>query len=77
MLYEVITIDLFVIRREDFKKEDKIDSFLKNFSIEINKEQLNNHFNQIGDFNLFNAQPILQIDVITSYSIHYTKLYES
>ncbi|MPM83591.1 hypothetical protein SDC9_130657 [bioreactor metagenome] len=55
-------IDLFVIRREDFKKEDKIDSFLKNFSIEINKEQLNNHFNQIGDFNLFNAQPILQID---------------
>lgn len=55
-------IDLFVIRREDFKKEDKIDSFLKNFSIEINKEKLNNHFNQIGDFNLFNAQPILQID---------------
>ncbi|MBN2605660.1 MAG: SEC-C domain-containing protein [Bacilli bacterium] len=55
-------IDLFVIRREDFKKEVKIDSFLKNFSIEINKEKLNNHFNQIGDFNLFNAQPILQID---------------
>ena len=55
-------IDLFVIRREDFKEEVKIDSFLKNFSIEINKEKLNNHFNQIGDFNLFNAQPILQID---------------
>lgn len=55
-------IDLFVIRREDFKKEVRIDSFLKNFSIEINKEKTNNHFKQIGDFNLFNAQPILQID---------------
>jgi len=55
-------IDLFVIRREDFIKEVKIDSFFKNFSIEINKEKLNNNFNQIGDFNLFNAQPILQID---------------
>jgi len=55
-------IELFVVRREDFDNEVNIDSFLYNFSIIINGEKINNNFNQIGDFNLFNAQPILQID---------------
>ncbi|GET24821.1 YecA family protein [Prolixibacter sp. NT017] len=55
-------IELFVIRREDFDHEVNINSFLNNFSIKINKEKTNTQFKQIGDFNLFNAQPILQID---------------
>ena len=55
-------VELYVIRREDFDSEVNIDSFLKNFSIKINGEKSNTHFKQIGDFNLFNAQPILQID---------------
>lgn len=55
-------IELFVIRREDFDNEVNIDSFLNNFSFKINEKQTNAHFKQIGDFNLFNAQPILQID---------------
>ena len=55
-------IELFVIRREDFEETINIDSFLKNFSFPINTENLNAQFKQIGDFNLFNAQPILQLD---------------
>jgi len=55
-------IELFVIHRNDFDENLHIDSFLNNFSFRINKENLNAHFKQIGDFNLFNAQPILQLD---------------
>lgn len=55
-------IELFVIRREDFDDNVNVDSFLNNFSLRINKNNLNTHFEQIGDFNLFSAQPILQLD---------------
>ena len=55
-------IELFLIRKEDFNDNLNIGSFLNNFSLSLNKENLNTHFKQIGDFNLFNAQPILQLD---------------
>jgi hypothetical protein len=55
-------IELFVIRKEDFYKDVDIHSFLNNFSILTNGEGINAKFKQIGDFNLFSAQPILQID---------------
>ncbi len=55
-------IELFVIRKEDFHNDVDIDSFFNNFSIKTNEEKINSNFKQIGDFNLFSAQPILQID---------------
>jgi hypothetical protein len=55
-------IELFVIRKEDFHNDVDIDSFLNNFSIKTDGEKINSNFKQIGDFNLFSAQPILQID---------------
>src|SRR5690606_25286745 len=55
-------IELFVIRKEDFDDNSSIDSFLSNFSLRINTNNLNSHFERVGDFNLFNAQPILQLD---------------
>lgn len=55
-------INLFVIRKKDFDKSIAIDSFLANFSFRTDENGINSHFKQIGDFNLFSAQPILQID---------------
>lgn len=54
-------IDLFTIKKTDFKKALKIDLFLKNFSI-VAQKNLNNQFESIGSFNQFNAKPIIQLD---------------
>ena len=73
-------IDLFVIRKNDFNKESNIDSFLKNFSV-IPKKDFNSQFQGIGNFNWFNAKPIIQLDderyfIPISFSI-FEAVYES
>ncbi len=55
-------IELFVIRKDDFDGSRNIDAFLNNFSLPIKTVNLNSEFKQLGDFNLFNAQPILRLD---------------
>jgi hypothetical protein len=54
-------IDLFTIKKTDFKKDLKIDIFLENFSI-VAQKNFNNQFESIGSFNQFNAKPIIQLD---------------
>lgn len=73
-------IDLFVIRKNDFSEESNIDSFLKNFSV-IPKKDFNSQFQGIGNFNWFNAKPIIQLDeeryfVPISFSV-FEAVYES
>jgi len=74
-------IDLFTIRKSDFNEELDIDFFLNNFSIKSNDEKRNKQFQNIGDFNLFSAKPIIQIDserffVPIVFSV-YEAIYES
>ncbi|MDR0912954.1 MAG: NERD domain-containing protein [Methanobrevibacter sp.] len=54
-------LDLFIIEKSNFKSEDKIDSFLKNFSL-IPDDGINCTFEGIGSFNIVNARPIIQFD---------------
>lgn len=55
-------LDLFVIRKNDFDTKLNIEAFLKNFSINTLDKHNNKKFKQIGDFNIFISQPILQLD---------------
>ncbi|MGN6603440.1 MAG: SEC-C metal-binding domain-containing protein [Ginsengibacter sp.] len=55
-------LDLFCISPDDFNEEINISSFLTNFSIPANSKGLNIQFKNIGDFNLFTAKPIIQLD---------------
>jgi hypothetical protein len=73
-------IDLFVIRKTDFNKVNDIDSFLENFSI-LPKKDFNTQFQEVGNFNWFNAKPIIQLDeeryfVPISFSV-FEAVYES
>lgn len=73
-------IELFIIRRTDFDEDSDIDLFLKNFSV-IPKKDFNSQFKGIGNFNWFNAKPIIQLDeeryfVPISFSVFET-VYES
>ncbi len=54
-------IELFVIRKSDFDKDSGIVSFLENFSF-LPEKDLNSTFQEIGNFNLFNTKPIIQLD---------------
>ena len=54
-------IELFVIKKSDFNKDSGIDPFLDNFSV-LFEESLNSQFQSVGDFNLINAKPIIQLD---------------
>lgn len=74
-------IDLFTIRKSDFNNSLNIDSFLDNFSINLDKKERNKQFQNIGDFNLFTAKPIIQLDserffVPISFSV-FEAVYES
>lgn len=55
-------IDLFTIYKSDFVESLDIDSYLSNFSIPLNLKDRNKQFQGIGDFNLFAAKPIIQVD---------------
>jgi hypothetical protein len=73
-------IELFIIRKTDFDEDSDIDLFLKNFSV-IPKKDLNSQFGGIGNFNWFNAKPIIQLDeeryfVPISFSV-FEAVYES
>ena len=73
-------IELFVIRKSDFPADYDINSFLKNFSA-ITYKCYNSQLQKIGDFNWFNANPIIQLDeeryfVPISFSLH-EAIYES
>ena len=54
-------IELFIIRKTDFDKNSDIDSFLENFSV-IPQKDFNSQFRGIGNFNWFNAKPVIQLD---------------
>jgi Nuclease-related domain len=54
-------MNLFVIRKSDLGDESAIDSFLENFSL-IPCKDINPQFQGFGDYNLFNAKPIIQLD---------------
>lgn len=54
-------IELFVVRKSDLGDCANIDSFLDNFSISF-QENLNSQFQSVGNFNLINAKPIIQLD---------------
>ncbi len=54
-------IDLFVIEKSDFSEDLDVDSFLDNFSISSN-ETHNSQFKAVGDYNIINAKPIIQLD---------------
>lgn len=73
-------IELFIIRRTDFDKNSDIDSFFENFSV-IPQKDFNSQFQGIGNFNWFNAKPIIQLDeeryfVPISFSV-FEAVYES
>jgi len=73
-------INLFIIRKTDFDKDSDIDLFLRNFSV-IPKKDFNSQFERIGNFNWFNAKPIIQLDeeryfVPISFSV-FEAVYES
>jgi len=73
-------IELFVIKKSDFSEDSGIDSFLDNFSLSF-EEKMNSQFQGIGNFNWFNAKPIVQLDeeryfVPISFSV-FEAIYES
>jgi len=73
-------IELFIIRKTDFDKISDIDSFFENFSV-IPQKDFNSQFRGIGNFNWFNAKPIIQLDeeryfVPISFSV-FEAVYES
>ncbi|NQV37031.1 MAG: hypothetical protein HQ509_03385 [Candidatus Marinimicrobia bacterium] len=73
-------MELFIIRKTDFKTDYDIDSFLENFSI-IPKKDFNSQFQGIGNFSWFNAKPIIQLDeeryfIPISFSV-FEAVYES
>lgn len=55
-------LDLFCIKKDDFKENLKISHFLENFAITKKTNNRNKQFKEIGDFNLFTAKPIIQLD---------------
>ncbi|HRP37135.1 MAG TPA: SEC-C domain-containing protein [Candidatus Dojkabacteria bacterium] len=55
-------LNLLCVSPNDFSEQINISDFLTNFSITANYKGLNNQFKNIGDFNLFTAKPIIQLD---------------
>lgn len=54
-------IELLVIKKTDFKVDSSIDSFLNNFSFSLEK-WINSQFQNIWDFNILKAKPIIKLD---------------
>jgi len=55
-------LDLLCISPNEFDSNLKITGFLNNFSIPANSKGVNKHFKNIGDFNLFTAKPIIELE---------------
>ena len=56
-------LDLLCISPNEFDESINISNFLNNFSIRPDSKGLNKQFRNIGDFNLFTAKPIIEIDI--------------
>lgn len=74
-------LDIFCIQKTDFSGKQKISSFIENFTIPIDSKNRNSHFQNIGDYNLFSAKPIIPLDTETffvpiSFSV-FEAIYES
>jgi len=73
-------MELFVIRKSDFHDQVGINSFFENFSFS-QKENLNQQFQAVGNFNLINSKPIIQIDderyIVPSSFLVFEAVYES
>lgn len=74
-------IDLFTISEADFPSELKASDYLKQFSIEPNELGRNSQFQNIGDFNILTASPIIPLEsnrffIPIPYSI-FEAVYES
>ncbi len=54
-------INLFCVSKSDFDNNLDVSSYLYNFSIPLNSIGLNKGFENIGDFNLFSARPIISL----------------
>ena len=54
-------IDLFVVKKTDFKSDDNIEVFFNHFSI-IPEKDLNSQLAMIGDYNMIKSHPIIKID---------------
>jgi hypothetical protein len=54
-------IELFVVRKSDFKSKVNVEVFLNHFSITPEKG-LNSQLQAIGDYNIIKSHPIIQID---------------
>lgn len=60
-------LKVFCIQKTDFGDKQKISSFIENFAIPIDSNVRNSHFQNIGDFNLFSAKPIIPLDSETFF----------
>lgn len=60
-------LNIFCIQKADFSEKQKISSFIENFAISIDSNGRNSHFQNIGDFNLFSAKPIIPLDSETFF----------
>ncbi|WP_303918431.1 SEC-C domain-containing protein [Draconibacterium sediminis] len=74
-------LNLFSIAQSDFDEKLNISSYLENFSNQSFKGGVNKHFNNIGDFNEFNAKPIIELSngkyfIPITYSV-FEAVYES
>lgn len=55
-------IDLLCVSPDEFDSNLKVVTFLNNFSIPANSKGTNKQFENIGDFNLFTAKPIIELE---------------
>lgn len=74
-------LELFCVTQSDFDKHLDITNYLNNFSIPAGSSGLNEKFNNIGDFNIFSAKPILELNpgkyfIPITYSV-FEAVYES
>ncbi|PKQ61884.1 hypothetical protein BZG02_14765 [Labilibaculum filiforme] len=74
-------LDLLCISSDEFDSNLNIVSFLNNFSIPANSKGVNKQYKNIGDFNLFTAKPIIELEnkkyfIPISFSI-FEAVYES
>lgn len=54
-------LNIFCIKKTDFSDNKKISNFIENFAIPVDSVDRNSQFQNIGDFNLFSAKPIIPL----------------
>lgn len=74
-------LDLLCVSPNEFDSKLNIINFLKNFSISAKSSDSNRQYKNIGDFNLFTAKPIIELEsnkyfIPISFSV-YEAVYES